>query len=200
MTVPSSVKSLPARLPGYATGLLLLLFSCASPAQHYAVVNLGTASPPGPSISFSEASAISQNGLVVGYTTFDVNEDIGAFLDTNGTMQNLGCYFGCPTYGTGVNQRGQVTGVALPSNAPSRAFLFSNGIMQDLGTLGGASASASGINDSGQVTGHAAIASSSYAIHAYLYTDGAMQDLGTLGGVSSIGAGINSHGDVTGWS
>jgi probable HAF family extracellular repeat protein len=64
---------------------------------------------------------------------------------------------------TGINNRGQVVGVANDANGLDHAFLFEDGVMTDLGTLPGGSefSQATGINDRGQVVGYSFTASGS---------------------------------------
>ena len=81
------------------------------------------------------------------------------------------------SHGHGVNNLGQVTGIA-GNEFVGRAFLYSNGSMQILGTLGGFSSFGYGVNYWGQVTGSAELQFNS-GPHAFLYSNGTMQDLGT---------------------
>ncbi|MGA2031641.1 MAG: DUF3466 family protein [Thermoguttaceae bacterium] len=73
--------------------------------------------------------------------------DLGSLLTHD---QNWG---GDETFGTAINDSGQVVGYA-DARAPE-AFLYSSGTMQDLGTLGGATSQADGINNLDQVVGSA---------------------------------------------
>lgn len=99
--------------------------------------------------------------------------------------------------GFGINNAGQITGIAETSNRNSHAFLYSNGTMTDLGTLGGTGSQGFGINDAGQVAGTASTADNTQ--HAFLYSNGTMTDLGTLSGSTySYGHGINAAGQVVG--
>ena len=104
-----------------------------------------------------------------------------------GTL-DLSTIGGSSTYGTAINNAGQITGFS-----GSHAFLYSNGVMTDLATLLYGSVSVGyGINNAGQITG-------SYANHTFLYSNGVMTDLGILGGTySSVGYGINNAGQITG--
>jgi probable HAF family extracellular repeat protein len=105
------------------------------------------------------------------------------------------------SFANGINDSGQVVGLAFINNPHGHAFLWdaANG-MQDLGTLPGDSFSdAIGINNSGQVVG---CSYTTFTLrHAFLWdaTSG-MQDLGTLGGSFSCAFGINHSGQVVGYS
>ena len=102
------------------------------------------------------------------------------------------------SYGTGINNLGQVVGNTdiYPFYVGSYAFLYSNGQITNLGTLGGAESGATGINDAVQVTGHSVVCDPYCGEHAFLYSNGQMKDLGA--GFGSIGNAINNLGQVTG--
>ncbi len=106
---------------------------------------------------------------------------------------------GSGTIPYGINNSGQVAGVAAFGAGTAHAFLYSNGAMTDLGTLGGTTYStASAINDNGQVAGFAYAATDN--VRSFLYSNGAMTDLGTLGGTRTLAYGINNNGQVVGFS
>jgi probable HAF family extracellular repeat protein len=111
------------------------------------------------------------------------------------TVLDLGTLGGTGGNSYGVNNSGQVTGVAVTSAGQGHAFLWTPGQgMIDLGTLEGSTTSrGSAVNASGQVTGFS-------GSHAFRWTpESGMLDLGTLGG-SSNGTGINGSGYVSGYS
>jgi probable HAF family extracellular repeat protein len=113
-------------------------------------------------------------------------------------MKDLGTLGNNQSYGTAINDDGQVVGYSnIPGDVYAyHAFRYADGAMEDLGTLGGGYSRATGISDSGQVTGFSGTRSGE--THAFLYSDGAMQDLGTLGGDFSFAYGINNRGQVVG--
>lgn len=124
---------------------------------------------------------------------------IGAFVGiaTQGyaqmyTVTDLGTLGGY-SFGTGVNDSGQVVGYSTDSLNYYHAFLYENSTMINIGGTSGSSF-AEGINSLGQVTGEDS------SNHAFIYNAGGMTDLGTLGGTESEGLGINGSGEVTGES
>jgi probable HAF family extracellular repeat protein len=174
--------------------ILFLLGPFTANAQTYAVTEF--ASPYG-----GESSAVNNSGQVTGW--LNNNEFLSnGFLYANGVLQALGSLGGVTSEGTGINDSGQVTGVASTTDDPtglSYAFVQTNGVMQDLGTLGGVTSWGNGINASGQIVGYSSI-NTAGNYHAFLFADGVMQDLGTLGGANSFATAINNSGQIVGYS
>jgi probable HAF family extracellular repeat protein len=149
----------------------------------------------------SKATAINNNGQVVGYAStgefnsqgLDVNH---AFLWQNGSMSDLGVIGGSSaslnSYAYGINDSGQIVGAAqvVGGDTNSYTFLYTGSAMQNLNVAG----TAYGINNTGQIAG------SGYNNHAFRRnSDGSIQDLGTLSTYSaakSYGRAINSSGQV----
>ena len=115
-------------------------------------------------------------------------------------ITDLGTLGGSFSQGFGVNDAGQVAGLAYTgSNLSVRAAQVLSGKFQDLGGLGGDGAFSSAINAGGQQTGTASL-SGNAARHAFRSGSGGLEDLKTLGGTDSRGLGINDLGDVAGAS
>jgi probable HAF family extracellular repeat protein len=96
----------------------------------------------------SEATAINENGWVVGYSA-DINRQSRAVLWRDGTVIDIGA----PLIGTGspedINAAGHIVG-----NDQAGAYLLRDGLRIDLGTLrGGSSNGANSINRSGLIVG-----------------------------------------------
>ena len=118
------------------------------------------------------------------------------------TFTDLGTLGATPSFGTGVNDSGQVAGSSNLNNSTGHAFLSdaNGGALHDLGTLGGRTSSGRGVNATGQVTGDADTAN---LHHAFLSdaNGGTLHDLGTLAtGNYSYGLGVNATGQVAGYS
>lgn len=158
----------------------------------------------------SQAYAINSGGQVVGESQ-TINGFLHAFLWTpampkgnTGSMIDLGTLGGTYHGGArGVNDAGQVTGMAnIVGDAASHAFFY-DGAMHDLGTLGGNSSEGYGINAAGSVTGYSQMPGSKVE-HAFLWTSEAgMVDLNTLidpslGWELNIARDINDAGQITG--
>jgi probable HAF family extracellular repeat protein len=97
---------------------------------------------------------INDAGDVVGMSAYASAGDGHAFLYSGGAMISLGTLGGFYSSAYGVNNHGQVVGVAEIAPRETRAFLYQNGAMLDLNTLidpnsGWVLSGASAINDAG---------------------------------------------------
>ena len=151
---------------------------------------------PGGNTSF--AYAINNSGQVAGDSLTSDPAITHAFLYSNGTVQDLGTLGGSQSNAFGINNHGDVVGLAYGSDGVSHAFVYSNGQIQNIGQLWGPAASvARAVNDNGVVVGYG------YFLgllprHAFEYSNGTITDLQTLGGISSAARGINSQGEIVG--
>jgi probable HAF family extracellular repeat protein len=121
-------------------------------------------------ITLSLATAINDQGQILA----------GRYLlSSTGQITDLGTLGGDRTYGSGLNQAGQVTGYSRTSgNGRDHAFLYRNGQMADLGTLGGLDSGGLSLNNAGQVVGYS---DTPFEVrHAFLYSNGQMRDLNGL--------------------
>jgi probable HAF family extracellular repeat protein len=98
----------------------------------------------------------------------------------------------------GVNDAGQVVGIAETVEGDQHAFVWSAGPgATDVGTLGGTASTAFGINLHGEVAGLAYV-NAALQPHAFAWRGGKIADLGTLGGPSSSGIAVNAGGEIAG--
>ena len=149
----------------------------------------------------TRASAINEEGQIVGYSASTASPYSQAVLWQNGTIADLGTPPGFSGSGaSAINERGQVVGSSSTASGEFHAVLWQDGAVTDLGALPGATVSvARDINDRGQVVGYSDTASGE--IHAVLWQDGTITDLGTLPGFSgSSASAINARGQVVGYS
>ena len=168
------------------------------------MVDLGTfgdRSAPGVDLRTSFATAVSNDGEVVGASYVPgptLLDGYRAFLWTPSAGMQI---IGTPTVffsdATAINDAGQVVG----NNGGSEVWTATGGWV-DIGTFGGAVQPVAN-NNLGQVVGTSALGTPSFAFarHAFVWTSsGGMVDLGTLGGPSSAAAAVNQSGHVVGWA
>ena len=178
----------------------------------------------------SAAFSINSKGLIVGNSqNGDIDPlipglpEVHAVLWKHGEITDLGTLGGNESFAEAVNNRGQVTGLALNAvpdpfsffyiflygsldGTQTRAFLWDDGVMQDLGTLGGPDAFPSLVNQRGQVAGFSYINSTPDlntglpTYHPFLWEKGkGMKDLGSFGGAATASVnGLNERGEVVG--
>lgn len=143
------------------------------------------------SMAFNDAAQVTGTG----YFTVGTTNQRHAFLVSNGVTTDLGTLPGATSsWGTGINNSGDVIGYSYAPDNQSRAVLWRNGAIIDLGTLPGQGSSvADGINDHGKVVG-------SSGGRLFTWKDGVMTDLGKYPGSASVGAkAINNNGDIIGY-
>jgi len=180
-----------------------------------------------PGVTSSAVSAINEHDWIAGFSqngTIDPltgSPEADAVLWKNHQMVNLGTLGGNESLAVGMNNRGQIIGIAtnaVPDPFPfpfglgfqgtqQRAFLWEKGVLRDLGTLGGPDAApGAAMNDRGQVTGSSYTsltpnpATGLPTADPFLWEDGKMIDLGSLGGTSGYGLAVNRRGQVAGQS
>ena len=194
--------------------------------KHGALQDLGTL----PMGSNSAALWISDTGFITGFADngqidpFTGTPDLVAVAWKNGNIVDVGTFGGSFSFPNGMNNRGEIVGVALDSTnddfsmlglgTETRAFLWRKGVLHDLGTLGGPDAWAAFINERGQIAGWSYTdynpneTTGIPTQHPFLWENGHMRDLGTLGGTVAVvaslaapgGGALNSRGQVVGSS
>ena len=161
-------------------------------------------------VGSSFAFGINDNGQIVGYSVNWTGYAYHAFLYSGGSMQDLSTLGGIWSQATGINNSGQIVGMAYTGgytqDNDERAFLHSgSGLLIDSDNLGtlpyGQLSYATAINNNGQAVGYSATNVDSQ-LHAFLFAGGGMVDLGTLpgGGNVSCATGINDSGQVVGYA
>jgi probable HAF family extracellular repeat protein len=140
----------------------------------------------------SYARAVNDAGQVAGYYYPTGSNLSRALLYSDSTLIDLdpASY----SWASGINNLGQVVGMARVGGSVDDVVVWHDGTMNDLGADGGNPSHAKAINDSGQVAG----TTDGSTWMAFIYSDGAFTDLGTLSGFRSFGSGINNAGQVVG--
>jgi probable HAF family extracellular repeat protein len=138
----------------------------------------------------------------------------------DGTLVDLGTLGGNESWANGINNKGQVSGMAAnttpdpyaqffnpyPSATQWRAVIWQDGKAHDLGTLGGPDSLGGFLDGRGDVAGESFTNSIPNAttglptLDPFLWRNGVMRDLGGLGGTFGITSWMNNHGQVIGGS
>jgi probable HAF family extracellular repeat protein len=159
--------------------------------DHGVFKNVGTIPGDAPACSPASINAVEQ---VTG-GSWDRDYTYRAFLYTNGTTIAIGTLSGNTSFGYGINDFGEVTGLATLSGGVTHAFLYSNNVMKDIDAAGVYSAGLA-INNRGWIAGtyHAGADNS-----AFMYRDGVMHDISMSSGWHTCyGRAINNDGQVAG--
>ena len=145
----------------------------------------------------SEGLAINGAGVIAGRSCSS------AFVYGGGSVNLFALPASSATWATGINDAGQVSGIARQGFGEHAGFRYSGGSFTDMGNFGGALSMANAINARGDLAGFAAVPGEEWADpdrHAAVYRGGTLRDLGTLGGRISEANDINDRGFVVGWS
>lgn len=149
----------------------------------------------------SQATAINDNGQVIGYIGWG-----DAFLWHNGSRITLGSLGGNGTFPFDINNAGDVVGTSYTRNATDvgpaqHPFLWQHGVMRDLGLLPGAEeGGASSINSHGVIVGTSGRTDPETYEQLYrpfIWANGTMTEI-QAPSVEAYGADINDEGVVVG--
>jgi probable HAF family extracellular repeat protein len=155
----------------------------------------------GAGLGSAVAQAINDSGTVAGYSEV-LDGNAHAFRWTAaGGMTDLGTIGGIDSFGTLINNAGQIAGNSSVNDANGfnyHGFLWTQASgLVDIGTLSGLGSGALALNQDGQIAGVSDV--DSLYQHAISWTQaGGLLDLGTLGGPNSRALGINNHGVIVG--
>jgi uncharacterized repeat protein (TIGR01451 family) len=164
-----------------------------------------------PNAKYSVATAINNQGQVVGWSSMNASDSSEhAFLYSNGVMNDLGTFGGLFSTAKGLNNNGEVVGVAYyPAQSVignvivynlTHAFYYHGGAIIDLTPNSDYHSEANSINDSGQIAGGYQDPNGTGFFHPFLYQSGTLTDLDPTDGTarSSSAGFINASGQIAG--
>lgn len=187
---------------GYVAGSIKELTNSANYRAFYWFNGVRVILPPLPGGSAAEGRAISDNGLLAGFSDTMRNGRLVThaftFSISGGSLTDIGGNFGVDStsYAFDVNSSGTSVGVF---GAPGMAFKTSPAA--NLGVLfNGRSSAANAVNANNQIVGQSEMLANDGQRHrhAFLWDNNAMTDLGALPGGNSEAFGINDSGIIVG--
>ena len=144
--------------------------------RHAFLFQGGSISDLGSFGGFSSGASINDWGQVVGSASDSPSGVAHAFLDVNGTLNDLDP--ATESYATSINDLGQVVGKFLtPDQTATHAFFYSQGSFSDIGLAGSSETDAMAINTLGQIVGTVFLADGQ---SAFLLEGGRFFDLNSL--------------------
>ena len=165
-----------------------------TPTSVYTIHDLGILG-----VDFSAATAINNNGQIIGHNMSGVQSYFHSFLWENGEITDLGTLGGLFSISRGINDDGQIVGFSQNGDGITRAFLWENGEMSELGIQEGNYSSAMDINEAGIIVG--GLKTTTSGEHAFKLENGVITDLGTLSSdYERTAMGLNNNGIVVGVS
>jgi probable HAF family extracellular repeat protein len=187
----------PRRLISFAS--LTLTTSALAAPPLYRITDLDTLGG-----SASLASAINDNGDIVGVSLIMGDLDIRGFLHSNGQMTPLPT-LGGDTFANGINNARRIVGDSQTSPGGASHGFWSDGAGQphDIGTLGGTTSFLFDINTAGDMVGQSDVVEPVLGDdlpRAILIRNGQTTQLGTFGGDYSAATAINNKAQVVGYA
>ncbi len=184
--------------PVFLIAAMIFFNGVANAQSRYSITPIGTLEGYGTPY----ATAINNNGDIVGWAnSYDYAKN-AAFVYRDGTLVNIGGLGGSYTQAHDINDSGQVVGFSQTNSGNYSAFLYSNAEpIKSIGVLSGSNSSyAYGINNSGQIIGTSVTRSTNSTTETpFLYANNEMSSLGQILGLNSAsGSAINDVGQIVG--
>lgn len=188
----------------FTAGMLVLALGLlgvsSAGAQTYTVTDLGSL---GTFDTF--AFAVNDSSRVAGYSYVPLVPGPGftrhAFLWQKGVMQDLGLLpGGTYSWGTDINEVGQVSGFADDANIYGRPTVYRNGAMEDLGLPNLEGGESRGINNLTEIAGF--LFTDTFDFHATYWSDasGFVDLTVTTAGTQGVAEDLNDHTQLVGWA
>ena len=156
-----------------------------------------------PQGTYGYATAMNENGIVVGYSAYGNSPGRAVYWNDSGItdLGSLGQDWIACSNAFGINRAGVIVGESCTRLSALHAARFrAPGAIDDLGTLGGNHSRATGINDGGDIVGFSDLPQGNGA-HGFFWRDGSMTDAGALAGHSNSQlSAVNNRGVAVGMS
>jgi uncharacterized membrane protein len=202
----SLLEALPGGTVSYASGIneagqvVGRTSTSTGPAQAVVWNGLVPARLDAPGGQQSGATAIADNGTVVGYGyNFSLPRTLAAIWTPEGANSYLSDTRSGSSVAFSISAGGHIVGQWEDLAGISRATVWNNGSRTTFTGLGGSWSAGYAINSHGVAVGLSYLAGDSES-HATLWRGVETVDLGTLGGTRSSALGINDHGQSVGYA
>lgn len=154
-----------------------------------------TALPDVPGAILTEATGISNAGVIVGFYRYPDFSTHGFIL--KGGIYTTYDYPGAlRTFLTRINNRGQITGLRLDPDGHRRGFLLQNGVATTIDVPGSMNTRPMGINNHGHVVGY--YEDADFVAHGFVFKDGVYTTVDVPGAADTALLDINDQGVICG--